>query len=160
MIKITGIILVVAASVLTGIIMAKDLSKRTKLLKDIRQSAIFIKSDMEYRAPVLEDCFKNRGILFGTAAEYAQNNNCLPKDALKITLDSMSYLKKEDKDIVMSFADNLDTEDIGSQLANVSWLIDALNGKIREAENDFVTKGRLYKSGGVLAGIGLLILLL
>ncbi len=160
MVRVLGIVLVLLSSVLTGIVLAKDLNERVVLLKDIRQAAIYIKSDFEYRAPALSECFENRGILFGKAAIYAKENKVLPKDALKKTVDNMSFLRQEDKDTIYSFADNLSQEEIGGQIANITWLIDALDKRIKDAESEYKTKGRLYKSGGALTGIGLVILLL
>ncbi|MBQ7976939.1 MAG: stage III sporulation protein AB [Clostridia bacterium] len=160
MIRIFGVTLILTSSVLTGIILAKDLNERVALLKDIRQAAIYIKSDFEYRAPILSECFENRGILFGKAAVYAKENNVLPKDALKKTVDEIKFLCSEDKDAIYSFADNLSQEEIGGQIANITWLIDTLEKRIKDAETEYKTKGRLYKSGGALTGIGLVILLL
>lgn len=160
MLKIIGIVAVVASSVATGFIMAKDLNERTKSLKDIYQSAINIKSELEYRAPVLEECFRGRGRLFSKAWKYISENSLSPKEALRKACDEAVYLKRDDREIIYSYIENLFVEDIGGQISNISWLIDAMRLQIKEAEAEYTSKGRLYKSGGALAGIGLVILLL
>lgn len=143
----------------TGFIMAKELNERTKTLKEIEQGAINIKSELKYRASEFTDCFNHRGKVFDNAATYIREG-MLPDNALKKACEETDFLKKEDKDIIFSYADNLSAEDIGGQLANIDWLIDNLRKKIKESEEECASKGRLYKSCGILAGLGVVIFLL
>lgn len=158
-IKLTGALIVCFASVTAGGLMAKELGERVKLLRETEQYAIYIKCDMEYRAPVFEDCFRARGPLFGTASKYIKDG-MLPKDALKKSIDNMQRLREEDREILCAYADSLDAEEVSGQISNIALLISRLKENIREAEKERGAKGRLYRSGGVLAGIGLVIILL
>lgn len=160
MIKIFAVGLVMLSSCMTGVVLAKDLNERVKTLKEIRQMAIYIKSDFEYRSPKLADCFAHRGSLFGKASRYMEEGSLLPEEALKKSADELKSIKKDDRIIIYSFADNLSVEEVNGQIANVKWLIEALEKKIKDAEYECTTKGRLYKSTGALTGLGIVILLL
>lgn len=160
MVKFFAVALVMISSCMTGVIMAKELNERVKILKEIRQMAIYIKSDFEYRAPNLAECFENRGLLFEKAAKYVRDNSLLPKEALMKSADELKKVTDLDRRIIYSFAENLSIEDINGQIANIKWLIDSLEKQISDAESDCVTKGKLYKSTGLLAGLGIVILLL
>lgn len=159
MIKILGAAAVFLSCAAAGQIMARELYERTKLLKELEQSAIYIKSELEYRTPVFEECFRGRGRLFSKAAKYI-GMNMNPKEALKKAARETEKLRDEDRELIYDYADGLDAEDVGAQTANVSLLITRLECRIREAEEERGIKSRLYKSGGALAGIGLVILLL
>lgn len=160
MIKIFAVGLVMLSSCMTGFILAKDLNERVKVLKEIKQMAIYIKSDFEYRSPMLADCFEHRGSLFGKASRYMEEGALLPEEALKKSADELKSITKEDRTVIYSFADNLSIEDVNGQIANVKWLIETLEKRIKEAEYEYTTKGRLYKSTGALTGLGIVILLL
>ncbi len=158
MYKILGLLSILSASIATGFVMANELKERLKLLTEIHLSLMGIRSEFEYRAPVLEECFKNRGVLFSNAYCYIEKDNLLPQDALKKACNDLKPLNRDDKKVLYRFAENLNTEDINGQISNISWLIDNLEDRIHHAENEYRTKGRLYRSSGALTGLGFLIL--
>lgn len=158
-IKLMGALAVVLSSAMAGMIMSRELGERTRLLREIRESAIYIKSDMQYRAPVFEECFRCRGRLFSAAAKYI-NEGMKPCMALKRAVEETERLRDEDREILFSYADGLDAEDVSGQMANLSLLISGLDKNIKEAEQEHGAKGRLYRSGGVLAGMAFVIILL
>lgn len=160
MLKLLGMITILASSFIMGFIMAQELKDRTKLLREIHQTAIYIKTDLEYRAADISDCFAGRGRLFSAAQDFISEESLLPKDALIKACDKLKQLTKEDKDVIHIYAENIDQEDVGSQIANISWLIENLVLRIRDAEDEYQTKNRLYKSGGAIVGLGFIILLL
>lgn len=160
MLKILGLITILVSSVIMGFIMANELNERTKTLRDIKQSATGIKSDLEYRASDICECFKLRGNMFGKASKYIADSNLFPTEALIRACEELNYLHKEDKEIIFSYAKNLSAEDIGSQINNINWLIENITIKIKESEAEYSSKNRLYKSGGALLGLGFIILLL
>jgi stage III sporulation protein AB len=159
LVKLMGGAAVVLSSAMTGIIMTKELGERTKLLREIHKYALYIKSDMEYRSPVFEECFRCRGRLFSAAAKNI-SEGMSPKDAVKKAAAEAYALREEDREILFSYADGLEAEEQGGQEANISLLISRLEESIKDAEREQGTKGRLYSSGGVIAGIGLVIILL
>ncbi len=160
MIKLLGMLSVFTASLVMGFILAKELGERTKALKEIYQSAIHIKSELEYRSADICDCFNRRGKLFKEAYKYIQSESLLPCEALKKATDEAMYLKDEDRAVINSYAENLNAEDLGGQIANVNLFLENLRLCIRDAEEEYHSKNRLYKSGGAIAGLGFIILLL
>ncbi len=148
------------SSILTGIMMANELKERTKTLKEIHQMAIHIKTDLEYRAPDICDCFRYRGKLFSRAYELITRDAYLPCEAVKKAATEIISLKKDDIEIINAYAENLNCEDIGGQIANVNWLIENTRKLISDAVTEYEAKSRLYRSGGVIAGFGFIILLL
>ena len=158
--KSVGLIAILSACILLGLKLSNDLLQRVELLKEIHKSAIHIKSDLEYRAPPLEECFENRGKLFSKAYGYIIENRILPDEALKKSCEEMKELNGEDKSTILFLADNLIQENLESQLANVMLFIHCMEERIISAEKELVVKGRLYRSGGLLIGIGIVIFLL
>lgn len=157
MYKILGLVSILSASVITGFVMANELKDRLKLLKEIHQNAIYIKSELEYRAPDLEECFKGRGVLFSKAYAYIEKG-CLPMDALIKACNDLKSLSKEDREIITLFAENLRAEEVNGQISNIEWFINSMNERISFAHEEYKTKGRLYKSSGALLGLGFMIL--
>lgn len=160
MVKIMGMLSVLTASCVMGFIMAGELGKRTRALEEIYRSAIHIKTELEYRGADINDCFNRRGELFARAYEYLHQEGILPCDALKRACKEALYLKEDDRAAINTYADNLNCEDIGGQIANVNLLLENLRLCIRDSEEEYRSKNRLYKSGGVIAGLGFIILLL
>lgn len=160
MLKILGAVMVISASTLFGFFNERKLYKRVMVLNDIYSFSICIKSDFEYRAPFLYECFENRGLLFGNAANLMKQHDLLPKDALVQSAEELKELNDGDRESVFSFANNLSAENVESQIANISHFISLIEKKINDAEAELKTKGRLYKSAGILTGIGIVILLL
>ena len=159
MIKILGAISVVAASFAIGFEMTKELSERIKFLKECEQYAVYIKSELLYRSPVFEECFRGRGRIFSNASKYIEKG-LSPCEALKRAVNEARLLNSGDKEIFYAYAAGMSSEETGGQIANVSLLITRLEERIKEAESEKSVKGRLYRSGAVLAGCGLVILLL
>ena len=87
MVKLLGMLSVFTASSVMGFIMAGELGERTKMLKDIYQSATHIKSELEYRGADICDCFNRRGKLFSIAYKYIKSEGLLPAEALKKAAD-------------------------------------------------------------------------
>ena len=160
MYRVLGVLSVVSSSIMMGIFLANDLKKRGEILKEIRQAAVYIKSDLEYRAPEIEDCFFNRGHFFSRVAELIKERDLPPKLALKFACEELKEITVEDREIIYSYADNISAEEIGGQIANISQLISGLDEKISAAEREYKEKGRLYRSGGALVGLGIVILLI
>lgn len=160
MVKLLGMLSVLAASVIMGFIMAGELHERTKTLKEIYQSAIHIKTELEYRGADICDCFNRRGKLFNKAYKYIKSEGMLPSEALKKASCETNYLKEADRAIIDTYAENLASEALSGQIANVNLLLENLRLSIRDAEEEYRSKNRLYKSGGAIAGLGFIILLL
>lgn len=159
MYKLFGLASIVTASVMTGFLFSYELRERIKSLSETYCALLQIKSDFEYRAPVLEECFRSRGRLFDKASEYI-GDGFMPCDAVKKACGEIPSLKREDREIINSFAENLVAEEISGQLANINWLISCIEERISHAEAEYDKKSRLYKSSGALLGMGFIILLL
>ncbi|MCD8048827.1 MAG: stage III sporulation protein AB [Clostridia bacterium] len=159
MVRLLGAAAVLASSVLTGGVMAKELDERVKLLRQTQDAAVFIKSELMYRAPVFEECFRGRGKIFSAAARYIKEGQS-PTEALERAASEVGRLTKGDREILTEYARGLCAEEVGGQTANVSLLITRLEAAVREAEAERQAKGRLYRSGGVLAGLAFVIMLI
>ena len=160
MYKLPAMAAVIIAASLMGIVMSGELKKRIDTLKEIVQSALYIKTDLEYRAPNLEECFTRRGCMFNSAGKFMSQSGMTPFEAVKRACEDERYLTKEDKDTILIFAENLNCEEISGQVANIKWLVENLRKNIRNAEDEYRSKGKLYQLGGMFAGVGIVIILL
>lgn len=160
MIKILGLLSVFICATLTGVFMYQRLNERTEVLKETKTCAVHIKNEIEYRHAPLDECFKGRGRLFSNAYKLIKQSELSPKDAIKTALKPIEAFSLEDRLIISTFAENLSCEDLKGQIANLEIFIASLNENIKQSTAESANKGKLFCYGGVLAGLGLVIILL
>ena len=68
-------------------------------------------------------------------------------------------LKEEELSILDEYAQSLGASDRDTQAKNAALAQQRLNGVLREAERIYTSKGRMYRSVGILSGIAVAILL-
>ncbi|MGM9551689.1 MAG: stage III sporulation protein AB [Clostridia bacterium] len=160
MIKILGSVAVLISSVLMGMTMSQNLKNRVNVLKEIRDGAVHIKNELQYRCAPLEDCFRGRGKFFSKVYKHMQSSGLSPKESVQKTADETEYLTSADIEVMNRYAENIMCEDLKSQIVNIDFLIASLNENIKDSETEFLNKGKLYSYGGVLMGLGFIIILL
>lgn len=81
-------------------------------------------------------------------------------NALRTAAEENPFLNARDREALSAFADGLLAQDVFGQIANVALFAQRVSSLARQAEEDAREKGRLYRGGGALCGVAVVILLL
>jgi stage III sporulation protein AB len=75
------------------------------------------------------------------------------RDNWNYVADGLTYLKAEERNVLKSVGATLGTSDADGQLAMLKANAELLEGFRAEAYKEYLAKGKLYRTCGVLAGI-------
>lgn len=158
-IKITGIAIIVIASSLAGMGASQSLSQRVKILGQVISMLRGFYSQIRYRAMTVGELLDN------AASDIACRDLSFPKIILKRleTADSLAEaweygvnsdkaLKAEEKRVLEALGYSLGSSDIEGQLALLDEYTEKISSIKASAEAEYLKKGRLYRSLGVLGG--------
>ena len=166
MFKAVGLLGLVIASGLIGIMKSKDLKRRASLLEDYLQMIIEIKGQINYFREPLPD-------IFGKLNKIGDSKAFSILDELRIDLEEKggeivkiwpqkvteTYknepLTADDIEILKYPGEFIGQTDFENHIYHFSYLEEKLKKQIKEAQDDFAKKGPMYnKIGFFLGGIG------
>jgi len=171
MIKITGMILVLVSSSIIGYLYSLKYKMRKQVLKSLINSINLFKIELVYsRAPInevlehvvktsdymIKDIFKQTVYLLNLNEGYTAGE-AWKKSIEKCNLD---YLKKSDKEVLITFGHSLGNTDLYNQEKNFNLVLEKLKHQLDNAEKEGEKNEKLYKNIGFLTGLGIVILLL
>lgn len=159
MFKLIGAAAVILSSGLIGIKKYNEFYERKHILQSIRDGAQKIKNNLSCMCMPLYECFLSGGEFFEKAALDIKRGE-LPSEAVRNTVFLTHCLKKEDKDIILRFADGLSACDCNGQLANIELFLREIEGSIEEALGELKTKGALFVKGSLLAAAAVVLILI
>ncbi len=154
-----GAFFIFLATVLVGARKYNLMCERRHLLENIRSSLRYLEGTLRITGAPLEECFFKSGSIFRDASLLIKKGTS-PRDAIRKTALSNSYLEKGDKEALFLFAEGLFAEDCEGQIKNVQALSEKINSFCAEASESIKTKGKLFLRGGVLCGAALFILVI
>ncbi len=170
MIKITGMIMVVASLTMIGFKLSMRLSCRFENLKYIKKMLLLLKGEIKYKNSMIEEAFAgmadnafdknpdNPYALFLQNLSESLKNRC-DRSYKDIIANNIKKLQQEvylrDADIVRfsDFLENLGYLDKEMQIANIDLYLEEIEISLSEALSDIKRNGRLYKLTGAAAGI-------
>lgn len=159
MFKIMGAIAVIVAAGLIGGGKYGELYERRRLLHTIRDGAEKIRNNLSCLCMPLYECFLSGGEFFEKVAK-EMSGDVLPSDAIKMRANKLHRLDAEDKECVFRFADGLCANDCDGQIRNVELFIKELEKRMEKADAEFLTKGKLFVKGSLLAASALVLMLI
>ena len=164
--KIIGLMLIIFACAGMGYSKNQELKNHLKELENLKQAFYMLRGELQYTRATFEDVFEKIGDkIKGPIGEwlkslcrrlYEKEHNSF-EEIWDISIEQKlqeSYLKKEDLN---------ELKDIGKNLGyfeNIDLFIEQLEYKIQKTREDCETKGKLYRSIGIMGGVFLVILLL
>ena len=169
MLKILGIILVMAASSSIGAVLSSNLSRRVSDLEQairlLEQMQTYLRYGQMPTAEMVSRLSGSEGFagftFLSVCLERMKAGDLFP-DAWRAALRSFhgSKLSDRDKGVLETIADILGGSDYESQLHALELNITLLGQNLKEALAEKNTGGKLYRSLGVLLGIGAAIFML
>lgn len=168
--KIIGLMLLFSGCCVVGFQFAQRLGDRVKVLKMYQEILIYIREEIRYAHMELDRIIlniKNRSGLYAVPAvkRMIESVACTGgfSQAWEKTLDDKEIggvLEKEDLNVLRNFSLTLGQSDTEGQLAHCERYLSQLKRLENAAENERETKGKLYRTLGVIFGILLVIVFL
>ena len=143
--KTAGLLLIVAAGLLLGLMAAGGLRRRVSTLGQLSRFMVRLADQIRYTAAPVEELL--------TAAESSGEF-----DGLSMLGHVCSRLRKGE--LLRGFGSQLGRTDVEGQIANCRQYGDLLEQRLTEAREAAAAKGRLYMTLGFAGGMALALLLL
>lgn len=163
MIKLMGAVMVGASCGYFGFRMSMSLKRRMENLSDIAVSLELLESEISFGQSRLTRAFErvDRNGLFKLAASRIEELgiNKAWRAAVEESRTKMC-LTDSDADTLLMLGKNLGKTDTDDQLKHIKYIKKIIEGLSREAREEYKRLGKMYRSGGVLAGLMLIIILI
>lgn len=171
MIKIIGAILIVFATTWTGFEMAKQLTERSRQLRDLKTALLSLEAEIMYgHTPLHEAARKLADQLpdpiqsfFATFAKKLIETETIVRDAWEESLKEIwgrTALKKNEFEIMKQFGETLGRHDRVSQQKQILLTLTHLEREEGDARDKQQKYEKMMKSIGFLSGLLLIILLM
>lgn len=165
LIKIIGIIFILASSSGIGFSISADLLKRIEDIKALKKIIIMLRGEIKYNNSTMSEAFE-------TISNRIDNPYQIFFQELAIELNDLSgqtlieiwkrmiglhlketKLNKKDLERLKSLGDNLGYLDKEMQLSSIDLYLEHLELEIDEGNKSMSTNSRLYKSLGIMGGV-------
>ena len=165
-IKYFILFLILVASTLIGKSLSKKYVYRLQELEEIENSLNILKTKIKFTYEPIPELFnelekskvKNVGNIFYLAKEKMKEENI--SIAWEKAIDeSMTNLKKEDKEILKTLGKLLGATDIEGQLGQIETTKSLLENQIKEALEEKLKNEKLYSKLGTTVGLAIVVLL-
>lgn len=162
--RIVLAIFFIIAGTAAGLYRSAELKKREILLAELLRLLEKMSAQIRYRALPLGDLFTELdsaggGKFINKVAEYA-NNGVNRRGAWNEAVCDFGELDPGDREILLSVGNSLGGSDIAGQLSMLELSGELLAVRQREAAETSSRKGAVYRSVGLLAGLGLAIIVI
>lgn len=162
MVKAVGAVMTGFACGYMGIRMSMSLKKRVKSLEDIYTSLEMLESEISFSVSRLREafCHIDRNGIFADAAE--EMTRCGVKTAMEKSLNKNREklcLSEADCEIILMLSDSLGKTDVQDQIKSIRYAKSMIASQQDTAKNEYARTGKLYRSGGVLIGLMIVVVL-
>ncbi len=163
MVKVIGAVMTGFACGYLGFRLSMTMKTRLKNLIDIYTSLEMLESEINFSVNKLKKAFEriDRNGLFLSAAENMEKDG-----AKKAWTDAVNKNKERlcltdaDSDILLVLGKSIGRTDTDDQLKNIKYVKSMINAQKDAAQAEYKRFGKLYSSGGVLAGLMAVIILI
>lgn len=163
MVKLMGAVMTGFACAYFGFKLSLSLKKRIASLTDICTSLEMLESEISFTADKLKRAFLrvDRNGLFTSAAEEIEDkgikkawNNAVSKSQKRLCLTDA------DCNAVCMLGETIGKTDLDNQIKHIKYVKSAVMSQRDGAQAEYNRFGRVYRSGGVLIGLMIIIVLL
>lgn len=171
LLKILGVIFVIASSSLIGQMICKRLEYRLSDLRDTKLALSILQSEISYLMNSLPEALKNASKVDGNISKIFlscekllnQKIGYCSRDAWNISVNEnykYTYLSDSDKEILLSLGKNLGLYDLEKQICNIKSISMQLDNQENHVKEVIEKNSKMYKSLSFLAGIAISIILI
>ena len=157
-------ILIIYICTYIGIYKAKTYEQREKELKKIKNSLAFFKSKIEFTYEPIEEVFNgiSKSIYIHKDNIFKNTINKLNETDLNTSwntaVEEAIYFNKEDKEVLKMFGKLLGKTDKKGLIGEIEITMEFIEKQIDTAELEKNKNSKLYKSLGILCGLGIVII--
>lgn len=160
-ISLLGILLI---SSYLGINKAKEYENRVKQLTKFQSALVMFKSKLEFTYEPIKNIFEDISKVI-----YGENDNIFIKvvnskddifTSWKSAVESEKYLLPEDKEIIQMIGKLLGKTDLSGQVSQINLGLNLVDKQIQIADSQMRKNVKLYKTMGIVCGIGICIILI
>ncbi len=165
--RLAGAAAVFASCTVMGFSLSDRLKKRAGYLGNIIEALSLLETEIAFGRSRVKEAFlrvdaacDTRG-LFKTAAEKMEEEGIKKawRGAVEEKRDELR-LTDADAEAVISLSERLGMTDTENQIKNIRYVKGRLEPLLKEAEGEYGQAGRLYRGGGILVGVFLILILL
>lgn len=164
LLKLIGAIMICAACTYMGIRKSNELRGRYKSLKNIETALGYLETEISFSSNDLKHAFMNidknadtKG-LFRDASEKIEEFGIKKAWAYAVMKSTMPLLNA-DRELILMLSAKLGMTDTKNQLKHIGYIKELVNAQSVSAENEYNRLGRIYRGGGVLAGIFIILII-
>lgn len=150
-----------------GIMYSQKYQKRVTELKDFKTALNMLKTKIRFTYAPLKDIFLDisKSITSKSANVFEKARIHMERESatdswIKAVNETDTNITKEDKEIICQFGKLLGKTDLDGQLNEIDLCLNFLELQIEKAENEKQKNAKLYKSLGVIAGVGIIIIII
>ena len=160
-------ILIFSSSTYIGILISKQYSNRVKELKHLKSALNMLKTKIRYTNEPLYNIFEeianasngNISNLFSNVCKKLKDNSA--SVAWENSVDTVTLsIKREDRQVIRSMGKMLGKTDIDGQLSEIELTENFLETQIIDAENEKSKNEKLYRTLGMVTGVGIIVILI
>lgn len=162
MVKLLGAVMTGLSCGYFGFRLSASLKKRIKSLWDIVSSLELLESEIAFSAQKLQKAFINadRNGLFTAAAAGIEEHGVKKAWRNAVREKQKEYcLTAADCEALYMLADNIGKTDADNQIKHIKYVKTAVSGQAAAAQSEYDRFGRVYRNGGVLIGLMIVIIL-
>lgn len=162
MVKLAGAIMTGLSCGYFGFRLSVSLKKRIQALNDIEASLELLESEIGFSAQRLEGALRcvDRNGLFTAAADEIESKGI--KKAWQNAVSGMKSrlcLTDADCEALYMLGGNIGKTDAEDQIKHIKYVKTAVRAQKDSAQSEYDRFGRLYRSGGILVGLMIIIIL-
>lgn len=171
LIKIVILALIMILTTKIGIEKASTYTVRLEELNKFKESLCFLKTKIEFTYEPLNEIFKEISSLVYENKEniykeltsksiYDESDNSLFLSWQNATKTILNSVKNEDLIIIRNFGKLLGKTDKQGQISEIELTKSLIEKQIKNAEEEKIKNEKLYKSMGIVTGLGICIILI
>ena len=166
-IKFIIYISIICISSYIGVLYSKKYSNRVKELKELKNSLNILKTKIRFTYEPIPEIFEeiskqinsNTGKIFKLAS--CNMEVLTAGDAWNMAVDTdILSISKEDKNILKNLSKLLGQTDVDGQINQIELTSNFLDEQIEKAEKEKLKSEKLYRTLGMVVGLGIVIILM
>lgn len=164
-VKFVNLISILMTCSYIGYIKAKTFEKRVIELNQFQNALVMFKSKIEFTYEPINSIFADisKVIYLNEENIFYKTINCkeeIYSSWIKAIDETRNNLNKEDKDVIKMFGKMLGKTDISGQVNEICLTQSLVEKQIQKAEEEKNKNMKLYKTMGVVCGMGICIILI
>lgn len=165
MLKLAGATMICAACAYLGIRKSNELRNREKSLKNIHTALGHLETEIGFSANNLKRAFLNIERTNNTKGIFSDAADRIEKFGIRkawtyAVMNSKSAFSDSDRELLLMLGTRLGMTDTQNQLKHIGYMRELISAQASTAEAEYKRLGNIYRGGGVLTGLFIILIIL